>query len=223
MGLRVLNEKGEEVTPIMGSYGIGIERILSAAVELYHDKDGIVLPASIAPFDVVVTPVNNGDAAQKEAAESIYRQALAAGLDALLDDRDERPGVKFKDADLIGIPYRITVGKKLANGMVEVVARNTRKSSDTPVDEAAATVAGLTPRGLAGGSFTARTSARNPPGSSPRAGWLPRCREGSRSRPGRGCLPRRRAFDPGIPAAARTSCGVSAAALRCCGFGAAIG
>ena len=126
MGLRVLNEKGEEVTPIMGSYGIGIERILSAAVELYHDKDGIVLPVAIAPFQVVVTPVNNADPAQKEAALSIYQTCLALGLDALLDDRDERPGVKFKDADLIGIPYRITVGKKLANGMVEVVERKTR-------------------------------------------------------------------------------------------------
>ena len=143
MGLRVLSEKGEEVTPIMGSYGIGIERILSAAVELYYDKDGIVLPPAIAPFDVVVTPVNNGDPAQKSAAEQIYRQCLAAGLDALLDDRDERPGVKFKDADLVGIPFRITIGKKLAGGMVEVVERKTKKSCDTAVEQAAATVVRL--------------------------------------------------------------------------------
>ncbi|HWQ55832.1 MAG TPA: His/Gly/Thr/Pro-type tRNA ligase C-terminal domain-containing protein, partial [Bryobacteraceae bacterium] len=141
MGLRVLNADGEEVTPIMGSYGIGIERILSAAVELYHDKDGIVLPASIAPFAVVVTPVNIADEMQKEAANQIYRECLGLGIDALLDDRDERPGVKFKDADLIGIPYRITVGKKLANGMVELIERAGKKSSDVPVAEAAKAVA----------------------------------------------------------------------------------
>ena len=141
MGLRVLNADGEEVTPIMGSYGIGIERILSAAVELYHDKDGMILPPSIAPFTVVVTPVNIADAAQREAANEIYRNALALGLDALLDDRDERPGVKFKDADLIGIPFRITVGKKLANGMVELVERAGKKSRDLPVADAARAVA----------------------------------------------------------------------------------
>jgi prolyl-tRNA synthetase len=123
MGLHVTNAAGEEVTPIMGSYGIGIERILSAAIELYHDKDGMSLPPPIAPFTVVVTPVNTADAAQKKAAEEIYRACLGLGLDALLDDRDERPGVKFKDADLIGVPFRITVGKKVAGGMVELVER----------------------------------------------------------------------------------------------------
>ncbi|HXS95225.1 MAG TPA: proline--tRNA ligase [Candidatus Limnocylindrales bacterium] len=143
MGLRVLNADGKEVTPIMGSYGIGIERILSAAIELYHDKDGMILPASIAPFQVVVTPANMNDAAQGEAARSIYDACLAAGLDTLLDDRDERPGVKFKDADLIGIPYRITIGKKLASGQVELVDRKTRQSTDVPVAEAAARVAAL--------------------------------------------------------------------------------
>jgi len=140
MGLRVLNEEGKEVTPIMGSYGIGIERILCAAIELYHDKDGMILPRSIAPFEVVVTPANYNDAAQAEAARSIYEACKARGLDALLDDRDERPGVKFKDADLIGIPYRIVIGKKLASGMVEFVERKTRKSVDVPVAEAAAAV-----------------------------------------------------------------------------------
>ena len=114
MGLHVTTESGEEVTPIMGSYGIGIERILSSAVELYHDKDGMALPPSIAPFSVVVTPVNFADARQREAAIAIHTACRDSGFDALLDDRDERPGVKFKDADLIGIPYRITVGKKLA-------------------------------------------------------------------------------------------------------------
>jgi prolyl-tRNA synthetase len=140
MGLRVLNAEGKEIPPIMGSYGIGIERILSAAIELYHDKDGIVLPAAIAPFEVVVTPANNSDALQMETAGEIYRQCLGRGLDALLDDRDERPGVKFKDADLIGIPYRITVGKKLAGGQVEVVERRTRRTTDVAVGAAAEAV-----------------------------------------------------------------------------------
>jgi prolyl-tRNA synthetase len=137
MGLRVLNEAGEEVTVIMGCYGIGVERILSAAIELFHDKDGMALPASIAPFTVVVTPVNFSDAAQRAAAEQIYGECKKAGLDALLDDRDERPGVKFKDADLIGIPFRITVGKKLAQGKVEIVERRSRQTTEASVAEAA--------------------------------------------------------------------------------------
>src|SRR5204863_6298458 len=119
---------------------IGIERILSAAVEQDHDADGMSLPVPIAPFAVVVTPVNSGDAAQRQAAEEIYQTCLALGLDALLDDRDERPGVKFKDADLIGVPFRITVGKKLAQGMVELVERHGKKSTDVAMAEAAATV-----------------------------------------------------------------------------------
>jgi prolyl-tRNA synthetase len=140
MGLRVLNADGKEVTPIMGSYGIGIERILSAAIELYHDKDGMILPPSIAPFQVVITPANISDPAQSEAAHRIYDDCLALGLDALLDDRDERPGVKFKDADLIGIPKRIVIGKKLAAGMVELVDRKTRQTEDVPVADAAGRV-----------------------------------------------------------------------------------
>ena len=140
MGLRVLQADGTEIPVIMGSYGIGIERILSAAVEQRHDADGMALPASIAPFAVVVTPVNSSEPGQRRAAEEIYQTCLALGLDAILDDRDERPGVKFKDADLVGIPFRITVGKKLAQGMVELVERHGKKSADVPVAEAAATV-----------------------------------------------------------------------------------
>jgi prolyl-tRNA synthetase len=135
MGLRVASEAGEDIMPIMGCYGIGIERILSAAVELFHDQDGMSLPPSIAPFFVVVTPVNFGDAKQRETAASIYTACRDSGLDALLDDRDERPGVKFKDADLIGIPYRVTVGKKLAQGNVEVVDRRTKKSTDVAITD----------------------------------------------------------------------------------------
>jgi prolyl-tRNA synthetase len=141
MGLRVQNEKGEDITPIMGSYGIGIERILSAAIELYHDKDGMILPPSIAPFQVVITPVNLQDAGQGEAARRIYSDCRAAGLDVIFDDRDERPGVKFKDADLIGIPFRVTVGKKLAGGMVELVSRRDRQSADVAVEQVAQTLA----------------------------------------------------------------------------------
>jgi prolyl-tRNA synthetase len=102
----------------------------------------MALPASIAPFTVVVTPVNQHETAQFEAARRIYEQCRAAGLDALLDDRDERPGVKFKDADLIGIPYRITVGKKLIQGKVEVLERKSRQTTEVAVEEAAGIVAG---------------------------------------------------------------------------------
>ena len=126
----MLGEDGREITPIMGSYGIGIERILTCAVELYHDSEGISLPASIAPFTVVITPVNYAESLQKEAADLLYHECAQAGIDALLDDRDERPGVKFKDADLIGVPYRITIGKKLAQGKVEFLERRTRASEE---------------------------------------------------------------------------------------------
>jgi len=138
LGLHVTNEQGQEVPPIMGSYGIGLERILSAAVELYNDKDGMALPAAIAPFTVVITPVNIADGALHVAAEAIYSSCLAAGIDTVLDDRDERPGVKFKDADLVGIPYRVTVGKKVSQGLVEVVERRTHVSRDVAIECVAA-------------------------------------------------------------------------------------
>jgi prolyl-tRNA synthetase len=143
MGLRVLDANGADVPVIMGSYGIGIERILSAAVEQRHDADGMALPVSIAPFVVVVTPVNLSEPTQRRAAEEIYQTCLTLGLDALFDDRDERPGVKFKDADLVGIPFRITVGKKLAQGMVELVERHGKKSTDVPAADAATSVKSL--------------------------------------------------------------------------------
>jgi prolyl-tRNA synthetase len=108
------------------------QRILSAAAEQNRDPDGLVLPATIAPFNVVVTPVHPERLA---AAREIYQRLLAEGHDAVLDDRDARPGVKFKDADLIGFPYRINVGKKLAEGLVEVIERRSRKSTDVPVSE----------------------------------------------------------------------------------------
>jgi prolyl-tRNA synthetase len=143
IGLRVLNAEGKEVTPIMGSYGIGIERILIAAIELASDQDGMVLPVSIAPFSLVITPANNADEAQMSAAREIYAQCRSLGIDTLLDDRDERPGVKFKDADLIGIPYRIVVGKKLASGRVELVERKTRQATEVLLADAAVAVGDL--------------------------------------------------------------------------------
>lgn len=137
MGARVLDKNGKEVTLIMGSYGIGLERILTAAIEQGHDDNGFFLPAQIAPFDVVVTATNVKDAAIMKAAEEVARLLEVAGYDVLLDDRDERPGVKFKDADLVGIPFRITVGKKVTEGTIEIVERSTGKSHDATIAETA--------------------------------------------------------------------------------------
>ena len=138
MGARVLDENGKEVMPIMGSYGIGIERILTAAIEQRNDANGFCLPASIAPFTVVVTVTNSGDASLRDTGEKLAQELENDGLDVLLDDRDERAGVKFKDADLVGIPYRITVGKKAAAGQVELVTRATGASIDVGLDQAGA-------------------------------------------------------------------------------------
>ena len=133
MNARVLDKNGKEVTPIMGSYGIGIERILTAAVEQSNDENGFWLPRQIAPFDIVVTPTNVADEKLKTTAEGIADRLQASGFDVLLDDRDERPGVKFKDADLVGIPFRVNVGKKVTEDRVEVVQRSTRQSQDVTI------------------------------------------------------------------------------------------
>ena len=146
MGLHVLGEDGKEFMPIMGSYGIGIERILTCAVETMNDTEGIYLPPSIAPFSVVITPVNYKDVGQREAADLLYARCTQAGIDALLDDRDERPGVKFKDADLIGIPFRITAGKKVGEGKVEFANRRTRETTEVLLHE----VLGQLQRSLSG-------------------------------------------------------------------------
>jgi len=140
MGARVLDKNGKEVMPIMGCYGIGVERILTAAVEQSNDENGFWLPASIAPFEVVVAPVNVKDEAVRAAAEDIAKQLEVAGFDVVLDDRDERPGVKFKDADLVGIPFRITVGKKVTEGTVEVVLRSTREVRDVRITAVVETI-----------------------------------------------------------------------------------
>ena len=140
-GLHLSNAAGVEVPALIGSYGLRTDRLLAAAVELHHDKDGLILPPAIAPFAVVVTPVNFADTAQRQAALDIYQACLGLGLDALLDDRDERPGVKFKDADLIGVPFRITAGKKAAAGIVELVRREGHQITEAPVAGAAPAVA----------------------------------------------------------------------------------
>ena len=141
--LHVTNAGAQEVPVFMSGCRIVPERILAAAALADHDADGLRLPQAIAPFDVIVVPANYADSLQREAAHAIYDQCRTRGLDALLDNRDERPGVKFKDADLIGVPYRITVGKKLASGLVEVVERKTKKPNDTAVENAADAILAL--------------------------------------------------------------------------------
>ncbi|MBZ5656431.1 MAG: proline--tRNA ligase [Acidobacteriia bacterium] len=145
MGARVLDRHGKEVAPIMGSYGIGIERILTAAIEQSNDENGFWLPPSIAPFEVVVVATNTSNDQIRRTAEDITRQLEAAGFDVLLDDRDERPGVKFKDADLVGMPFRVNVGKKVTEGMVEVVQRSTRQSTDVKISDVVEYFKGLLP------------------------------------------------------------------------------
>lgn len=130
MNAKVLTQDGKETPIVMGSYGIGVERILAAAIELHHDEQGIIFPVTIAPFTCVVTITNIKDETLKAAGENLYRDLQAAGIDALLDDRDERAGVKFKDADLIGFPFRINIGKKLAEGKVEVFERTTKQTNE---------------------------------------------------------------------------------------------
>ncbi|MGA9503334.1 MAG: proline--tRNA ligase [Terriglobales bacterium] len=145
MGARVLDHNGKEIAPIMGSYGIGIERILTAAVEQSNDENGFWLSPSIAPFEVVVVSTNSKDEAIRNASEDIVRKLEAAGFDVLLDDRDERPGVKFKDADLVGIPFRINVGKKVTEDTVEVVQRSTLHKEDVKISAITEHFQGLRP------------------------------------------------------------------------------
>lgn len=136
MGARVLNRDGVATPIVMGSYGIGIERIMATVIESHHDENGIRWPVSIAPFDIVVSPVRMSDEQQAAKAEQIYADLCEAGFDVLLDDRDERPGVKFNDADLIGFPLRIVLGpRSLAKGRAELVDRETGESAEIPLEE----------------------------------------------------------------------------------------
>jgi prolyl-tRNA synthetase len=138
LGVSVLGPDGSSIVPIMGSYGIGVERAIAAIAEAHHDEAGLKWPVSVAPAEITVIMLSARDEAVKAAAESIYTTLQSAAVDVLLDDRDERPGVKFKDAELIGIPVRISVGSRdLAEGMVEVVSRATGERERVPVDQAA--------------------------------------------------------------------------------------
>lgn len=134
LGAKYLDEKGEQQTIIMGCYGIGVSRIIAGLAETSHDDHGIIWPVSLAPYEVCVCPVKATDDAAMAAAEKIAAGLEAAGVDAILDDRDERPGVKFKDADLIGFPVRVTIGKGLADGKVEVKWRWEEEASLVSVD-----------------------------------------------------------------------------------------
>ena len=142
LGAMIQDESGKSRPIIMGSYGIGIERTMAAVVESRHDEAGMIWPISVAPFEAVISVVNPKNATAADAGGALYDALVAEGIDVLLDDRDERPGVKFNDADLVGIPYRITVGPKgLAEGVVEVTERRGRKARNVAVEKAAATVA----------------------------------------------------------------------------------
>jgi len=137
LGAKFADENGVDKPCLMGCYGIGINRIVAAAIETGNDKDGIIWPISISPFEVIITSVNQEDPEIAKTAENIYKQLLEKGVEVLLDDRDLRAGVKFKDADLIGIPVRITVGKKaLAEGNIEIKLRTERESKKIPIDKA---------------------------------------------------------------------------------------
>ena len=144
MGATFADESGKPKLMQGGSYGVGVSRTMAAAIEQHHDASGMLWPISIAPFEVVVVLVDGKYDAQREAAEALYADLQAAGVDVLLDDRDDRPGVKFKDADLIGIPVKVVIGKSLSEGTVEISLRRDSSSKQAiPVGEAAAHVMGL--------------------------------------------------------------------------------
>lgn len=138
MGAYYKDENQEEKPIVMGCYGIGVSRTMAAIVEQYHDENGIIWPMSVAPYHVIISLVKPGDETQAKVAEDIYEQLCAAGVEVMLDDRDERPGVKFKDADLLGIPVRITVGRGAADGVVEYKLRRDAEKEELPVAEAIA-------------------------------------------------------------------------------------
>ena len=138
MGAYYKDENQEEKPIVMGCYGIGVSRTMAAIVEQHHDENGIIWPMSVAPYHVIISLVKPGDETQAKVAEDIYEQLCAAGVEVMLDDRDERPGVKFKDADLLGIPVRITVGRGAADGVVEYKLRRDAEKEELPVAEAIA-------------------------------------------------------------------------------------
>lgn len=140
LGATVLDENGRQKPVVMGSYGIGVSRLLSAVAEQNADENGLVWPRSIAPYDIHLIPVNLKKAEQAELSQDLEKQLTAAGYRVLVDDRKERPGVKFADSDLIGIPARITVGKKAGEGIVEIKIRKTGETVEVIKDEVASTM-----------------------------------------------------------------------------------
>jgi prolyl-tRNA synthetase len=139
-----LDADGNEATMEMGTYGIGVTRTMAAAIEQNHDDRGIIWPTSIAPYEVVIVPAKHDDEQTMAVSGTLYDALWAAGVEALIDDRDQRAGVKFNDADLIGIPWRITVGPRgLKAGTVELKARRATEARELPVDGAAAEVAAI--------------------------------------------------------------------------------
>ncbi len=140
MGATFTNEQGKEAPLVMGCYGVGVSRLAQAAVEQSYDKNGIVWPIAIAPYHVVIVIPNLKDEKQVEVAETLYRDCTKLGIEALLDDRQERAGVKFKDADLVGIPFRIVTGRAIAQGNVEVVKRSSGDSLEMPIDQVVSTI-----------------------------------------------------------------------------------
>jgi prolyl-tRNA synthetase len=144
MGASVLDETGKATTLYMGCYGIGVTRVVAAAIEQNHDARGIIWPDAIAPFQVVVVPLNAGKSHRvKETAERLYNELLAAGVDVLLDDRDERPGVKFADSELVGIPHRVVVGERgLEKGLLEYRHRRAEAAEEFPAGDALSFIRG---------------------------------------------------------------------------------
>jgi prolyl-tRNA synthetase len=142
MGATVLDETGKAATLYMGCYGIGVTRVVAAAIEQNHDARGIIWPDAIAPFQVVVVPLNAGKSQRvKETSERLYEELLSAGVDVLLDDRDERPGVKFADSELVGIPHRVVVGERgLEAGKLEYRHRRAEAAEEFPAADAVAQI-----------------------------------------------------------------------------------
>jgi prolyl-tRNA synthetase len=137
----------------MGSYGIGVERAMAAIIEVHHDSKGIVWPAAVAPFEAVVVVAQHDDETVSETGERVYRQLLDAGVDTIIDDRPVRAGVKFSDAELVGIPFRVTIGKRgLASGTVEVTDRATGETAAIPLDDVAEHVRKAVARAISGHS-----------------------------------------------------------------------
>jgi prolyl-tRNA synthetase len=146
------DEKGGTRPIVMGTYGIGVGRTMASAVEQHHDDDGIVWPLALAPFEIEIVSLNPADETVRREADSLHRALAEAGMDVFYDDRDERPGVKFKDADLVGFPIRVNVGgRALRDGKIEIVTRRDRSTRAVPVEEASNAVAALR-RDLAGAS-----------------------------------------------------------------------